>query len=94
MTVAADPMEALRGRFRGRLSEERAVLAEAAAKSDRATLRAICHRIAGAGGMFGYGDLSDLASLIEEGLDGGAPCPALRTQVSELLAAIDAATIR
>ena len=92
MTEAADPMAALRDRFRDRLADERPALEEAAERHDRATLRAICHRIAGSGGMFGYAELSRLASKIEEAVDEGYGCERLRDQLATLLAGIDEAT--
>jgi HPt (histidine-containing phosphotransfer) domain-containing protein len=92
MTADADPMEALRGRFRDRLAAERAALAEAVERSDRETFRAICHRIAGAGGMFGFADLSQLASRVEEAIDAGVACRDLREPVAQLLSDIDDAT--
>jgi HPt (histidine-containing phosphotransfer) domain-containing protein len=87
--TGADPMAALKLRFRARLAEERVLLADAAEAGDRARLRSICHRIAGAGGMFGYAKLSAIASRVEEALDAGVEGPALADLSADLTLLID-----
>ncbi|HEY0148763.1 MAG TPA: Hpt domain-containing protein [Allosphingosinicella sp.] len=89
MSGAPDPMAGLKDRFRARLAEERSLLASAAASGDSATLRSICHRIAGAGGMFGYGQLSALASRVEEAIDDDRPPGTLARLSADLLRLID-----
>ena len=84
-----DPMAALKVRFRARLAEERVLLEEAAEAGDAAAFRSICHRIAGAGGMFGYAELSALASRLEEEIDAGAEGPALAASSADLTRLID-----
>ncbi|HEX8579845.1 MAG TPA: Hpt domain-containing protein [Allosphingosinicella sp.] len=86
---AADPMAALKIRFRARLAEERVLLRDAAEAGDAAALRSICHRIAGAGGMFGYAELSALACRVEEEIDAGAEGPALAASTARLTGLID-----
>jgi HPt (histidine-containing phosphotransfer) domain-containing protein len=90
MSTAADPMEQLRGRFRDRLAADCAPLNEALQTGDREGLRAVCHRIAGAGGMFGYPALSDRASEIECAVDEGADADRLEALTRQLLSEIDA----
>lgn len=87
--TGGDPMAALRLRFRARLAEERVLLRDAAEAGDAAALRAVCHRIAGAGGMFGYAELSALASRVEEEIDAGAEGPALAASTARLTSLID-----
>ena len=89
MTPASDPLEGLKSRFRDRLAGERALLAESEAGGEFEALRSICHRIAGAGGMFGFDELGALASRLEEAIDEGAPPSSIRGQTTDLLAAID-----
>jgi len=88
MSENPDPMEALRGRFLARLAAERQALAESAEHGDRVTLRAICHRIAGAGGMFGFPELSRLASEIEERIEAGVSVGEIAPSIAQLLAEI------
>ena len=84
-------MEQLRVRFRERLVAERDVLAEALGAGDREQVRAVCHRMAGAAGMFGSPDLSALASELEALIEDGTQGEALSGAASALLAGIDIA---
>lgn len=78
-------MQDLRLRFCARLSGDVEALQAAAAAGDRAAIRAICHRMAGAGGMFGFAALSAAASEAEEAIDAGAAGPALTLSVARVL---------
>jgi HPt (histidine-containing phosphotransfer) domain-containing protein len=91
MNTAPDPMEQLRGRFRGRLVADRLPLGEALQTGDRDALRFVCHRIAGAAGMFGYPALSARASEVECRVDEGAEADALESVTRQLLREIDEA---
>jgi HPt (histidine-containing phosphotransfer) domain-containing protein len=91
MSSAADPMEQLRGRFRERLAADRRPLGEASRTGDRDALRSICHRIAGAGGMFGYAGLSARASQIECAVDEGVDADGLEAVTRQLLQEIEEA---
>lgn len=69
--MAADPLEALRLRFRTRCSADleavRVVLAEPARLPDN-TFATAMHRLSGAAGSFGYGELSRLAAIVDDEL--------------------------
>ena len=77
-----DIMQDLRARFCARLDGDIAALAAAAEAGDRATIRAICHRIAGAGGMFGFAPLSAAASQAEDAIDAAEPQEKLDRRVA------------
>ena len=83
-----EQMASLRVQFRERLGEDRARLEAAVTAGDEAVIRTVVHRISGAGGMFGFGSLSDRAAEVEEALDEETDVRAL---VERLLAEIDAA---
>jgi HPt (histidine-containing phosphotransfer) domain-containing protein len=80
-----DIMQDLRLRFCARLSSDIAVLVAAAEAGDRASIRGVCHRIAGAGGMFGFAALSAAASEAEEAIDAGETLDALGPRVARVL---------
>jgi HPt (histidine-containing phosphotransfer) domain-containing protein len=84
-------MEQLRARFRERLAADRRPLGEALRSGDREALRAICHRMAGAGGMLGYSSLSARASDLECAVDEGVDAEGLEAITSQLLQGIDEA---
>ena len=94
VSSSPDPMEQLRARFRDRLGQERMALAQALREGDSGALRAICHRIAGAGGMFGYPNLSGRASDVEAAVDDGVPATELQMRTAALLSSIDEALAR
>lgn len=78
-------MQSLRARFLARATEDLAVLR--GVSPDRAAeVLATVHRLAGAAGIFGFPEVSRLASTAEEALrgEGSAPGPAL----AELIAAL------
>jgi HPt (histidine-containing phosphotransfer) domain-containing protein len=78
-------MAELRTRFIARLAAEKVLLLTGAREGDRASLRAVCHRIAGAAGMFGYAALSASASQVEEAIDAGVSDYALSPLIDALL---------
>ena len=80
-----DIMQDLRLRFCARLSGDIAALAAAAEAGDRQAIRGVCHRIAGAGGMFGFAALSAAASEAEEAIDGGQTPEMLAPHVARVL---------
>ncbi|HZF95364.1 MAG TPA: Hpt domain-containing protein [Allosphingosinicella sp.] len=83
--MSDDIMQSLRLRFCARLTEDIAALQAAAEAGDRAAIRAVCHRMAGAGGMFGFADLSAAASEAEEAVDAGEAGDALSRRVGQVL---------
>jgi HPt (histidine-containing phosphotransfer) domain-containing protein len=83
--MSDDIMQSLRLRFCARLAEDIGALEAAAEADDRATIRAVCHRMAGAAGMFGFADLSAAASEAEEAIDAGETGDALGRRVKSVL---------
>jgi HPt (histidine-containing phosphotransfer) domain-containing protein len=83
--MSDDIMQSLRLRFCSRLTEDIGALEAAAEAGDGAAIRAICHRMAGAGGMFGFADLSAAASEAEEAVDAGESGAALGHRVGRVL---------
>jgi chemotaxis protein histidine kinase CheA len=90
----------LREKFRARLSVYRDRLAEARSlytqgQGEEAVrrLRAVAHELAGAGGTFGYGELSDLATELEAAADlalrGNAPLDGVVAPLRQLMREID-----
>jgi CheY-like chemotaxis protein len=97
---AADPLEALRTAFVLRTDQERTELSRlhalsAASALPEPALAGICstaHRIAGAGGIFGFPELSKTASVLEETIlaDDPAATPVEITDaLGRLIAAIE-----
>lgn len=67
-----DPMAALRARFLSRAADDLAWFrANGEAPADEALTRA--HKLAGAGGTFGFPDVSAAAAEVEEDLQAGRP---------------------
>jgi HPt (histidine-containing phosphotransfer) domain-containing protein len=91
VSSAPDPMEQLRARFRERLAADRRPLSEALGSGDRGALRAICHRMAGAAGMFGFASLSARASEIECAVDEGVDAQGVEAITGKLLQEIEEA---
>lgn len=91
MTDFDDRLRELRERFVARACEDRTALAEALAGGDADGVRRIVHGLAGAGGTFGYPEISEAAQRIEDMLDGGARlegvrplCCALAERIAQL----------
>lgn len=55
-----------------RCADDRARVAEAAAAGDADALKQVSHKLAGAGGTFGFPELSRAAMAVEDCLDTGA----------------------
>jgi HPt (histidine-containing phosphotransfer) domain-containing protein len=83
--MSDDIMHSLRLRFCARLTEDIGALEAASGAGDKAAIRAVCHRMAGAGGMFGFADLSAAASEAEEAIDAGETGEALNRRVVRVL---------
>ena len=91
MTDFDDRMRLLRQRFAERALEDRAALLDALAAGDLPEVRRIVHSLAGAGGTFGYPDVSVAAQRIEDALDEGGDgdsvrplCNAFAEQLAQL----------
>lgn len=91
MTGFDDRMARLRERFLARAGEDRLALLEASAAGDAAAVRRVVHGLAGAGGTFGFPEVSEAAQRVEDALDEGASaegvqplCLELAEQLSQL----------
>lgn len=79
----SDPMEAFRARFRDRCRDELAILRDPGHPDFRKTV----HGLNGAGGVFGYPQISALAEPVDAALaDGRAADPA---DIDRLIAGIE-----
>lgn len=95
---APNPMDDLRAGFLVRIGRDAASLSEAqralrAGQRESGTLdriKQIAHSLAGAGGIYGFADLSDSAALLEDAviaeLDGAGPCTETDSTLDALLA--------
>lgn len=87
----ADPLAALRARFKARCLDDLAVLvaarADPALRSQEA-LRTTVHRLSGAAGTFGYPVVSEVAGELDQDLHDGRPVDADRLDL--LIAAVSA----
>jgi HPt (histidine-containing phosphotransfer) domain-containing protein len=77
-------MARLKQRFVVRSAEDRMALLKAFDRGDREELRRLAHSLSGAGGIFGFADISQYAAQLEQGIDRGDPLDRL----SELLSAL------
>jgi HPt (histidine-containing phosphotransfer) domain-containing protein len=84
-------MEQLRVRFRARAGEDRARLVLALTQDDLLEARRISHGVAGSAGVFGYPELSQAASAVEEAIDGGMSGEELRALAARLLRQLEEA---
>jgi HPt (histidine-containing phosphotransfer) domain-containing protein len=71
--MTADPMEALRIRFRVRALHEADQLEAALAGNDRATLERLAHSLAGTAGLFGYRAIGEAAAAVDGAFARGDP---------------------
>jgi len=62
-------LEALRHAFRRRAAEEHGRLVETLAAGDFEAVRTIAHSLAGAGGVFGFPEISEAAGAVEDADD-------------------------
>ena len=90
--MSNDIMHSLRLRFCGRLTEDIGALQAASENGDRGAMRSVCHRMAGAGGMFGFADLSAAASEAEEAIDARANLSRVQERIARVLDLAYAAT--
>lgn len=89
MSHAVDPLKALRQRFLARCAEDLAILQRAAAGEAHPSLKVVVHRLSGTAGTFGFWEISQAASPIDDVLhEGGAPSP---DQLEALASAVKAA---
>lgn len=84
--MTADPMEALRQRFRVRALGEAAQLEAAMAANDEAALEWLAHGLAGTAGLFGYRKVGEAAAAMDSAFARGDPDAPDRT--SALIEAI------
>ncbi len=91
MTGVEQQMAALRQRFLVRCRSDRAGLVAADASGDRAELKRLSHGLSGAGGIFGFPDVSRAASDLEKAVDANAGDPQLRGHLATLIERLDAA---
>lgn len=82
-------MAGLRARFRLRAATDRDALLQALTTGDAAELRRIAHGLAGSGGTFGFGQISDAALALEEAAEAGRSGEPLRARVLDLVRLID-----
>ena len=86
-------LEALKARFRSRCAGDRVELARLVAEGDAPAVRMLAHKVAGAAGTFGFGALSEAASLLEDQVaDGGRADPRLVAVLDGMLEAVSAET--
>ena len=79
-----DPMAVLRGRFLARAADDLAWLrATGGERADELLARA--HKLAGAGGTFGFQEVSEIAAQVEQDLHEGGT-----VDVTALIAALEA----
>jgi len=78
-------MQALRAAFAARAGDEHDRLAAAVRDGDRETMRAVAHRLAGAGGLFGFPRISAAADALEEAIESGAGAAEVAAQSVPLL---------
>lgn len=90
MTEFADRLEQLRGRFIARSCVERAQLETALVAADLIEVRRIAHSLSGAGGTFGFHDISQAAADLEAAVDGGAGEEAVNATAAPLIALLGA----
>ena len=83
------------GSFRTRLSEDLARLAALAAQNPRQTqlteLGRLVHQLAGAAGTFGFAEIGELASALDDALLDGAAQTVVKPMIASLLTALAAA---
>jgi len=95
-----DPLQAMRNAFLTRTGEDKAELSrleaqlatEAPSGPALAEVRAIAHRLAGAGGIFGFDELSDAAAGLEETIladEAGARLVETGAAIGRLIAIIE-----
>lgn len=80
-----DRMAQLRARFVTRATRERDELKAARTRGDRQEMRRLAHSLSGAGGLFGFPDISEAAEQLERAIDRGEEGAALQTHAGLLL---------
>ena len=66
MTGFGERMTELRARFLDRIAADRAALEAAERASDSPEIRRIAHGLAGAAGIFGFPEISEAASAVDQ----------------------------
>ncbi|MCC2980040.1 Hpt domain-containing protein [Sphingomonas sp. IC4-52] len=92
-TDLTERMRPLRARFLKRLSEDREALLVAHAGADAAALHAICHRLAGNAGLFGFTELGGAARRVEDAIVNDQE-PDLRDRLIDQLLEMLTATVQ
>lgn len=86
---AKDRMARLRERFIARSRGDREALVAAFERQDREALRRLAHSLSGAGGIFGFPEVSRRAAELEQAIDRALPFDTLRELLAALLDEID-----
>ena len=90
MTAFDDRLRELRQRFIDRSRSDRDALAAALAADDRPELQRLGHSLAGAGGLFGFPEISDAGQRLEDALDEGAATEDVQAAGEALLRRLEA----
>lgn len=69
--MSVDPLAALRARFIERTRQDGDALETAFRSGDDAVVQHLAHNLAGAAGVFGFGDLGDAARTIDDAYAAG-----------------------
>lgn len=69
--MSVDPLAALRARFIDRTRKDGDALETAFRSGDDAVVEHLAHNLAGAAGVFGFGDLGDAARAIDDAYAAG-----------------------
>jgi HPt (histidine-containing phosphotransfer) domain-containing protein len=70
--------------FVGELPKRAAAVKEALTSNDMDSVRRLAHQLKGAAGGYGFGPISQAASMLEDSLKAGAAVEQLRNEVAEL----------
>lgn len=95
MTDTADlaaRMRPLRARFLKRLNEDREAILVARSAADAAALQAICHRLAGNAGLFGFDELGAAARRAEDVILANQEAGLRAREIDQLLEMLTATT--
>lgn len=90
MTAFDDRLRELRQRFVDRSHSDRDLLKIALAANDRPELHRLAHSLAGAGGLFGFPEISDAGQRLEDALDESAGVEGVRAAGEALLRQLEA----
>ena len=85
MTAFDDRLRELRQRFIDRSRLDRDLLTTALATNDHPEMQRLAHSLAGAGGLFGFPEISDAGQRLEDALDENADAGDVRAAGEALL---------